>query len=200
HFALFIYDVFNFEFFQGVVYLLYIVSFLLGAVVSGILIELATASKKLNVFIMPTVLEASVLIVVAVLHNVSLLKSSNVIACLLLFAMGLQNSFVTKISNTIVRTTHLTGLFTDLGIELSQLLFVSQAPYRKLIKSTIKLRLYIISFFFAGGIIGGVLYSYIKLNTLLFPAFILLIGLIFDHLRFRMIMMRRKYRHQKNGA
>ena len=29
--------------------------------------------------------------------------------------MGIQNSFVTKISNAIVRTTHLTGLFTDLG-------------------------------------------------------------------------------------
>ena len=31
----------------------------------------------------------------------------------LLFAMGLQNAFVTKISNSVVRTTHLTGLFTD---------------------------------------------------------------------------------------
>ena len=38
-----------------------------------------------------------------------------------MFAMGLQNALVTKISNATVRTTHLTGLFTDLGIELSQL-------------------------------------------------------------------------------
>jgi uncharacterized membrane protein YoaK (UPF0700 family) len=41
----------------------------------------------------------------------------------MLFAMGMQNAMVTKISQSIVRTTHLTGLFTDLGIELSQLFF-----------------------------------------------------------------------------
>jgi uncharacterized membrane protein YoaK (UPF0700 family) len=37
--------------------------------------------------------------------------------------MGLQNALVTKVSQSVVRTTHLTGLFTDLGIEISQLLF-----------------------------------------------------------------------------
>ena len=41
--------------------------------------------------------------------------------------MGLQNALVTKVSQSVVRTTHLTGLFTDLGIELSQLFF-----YRKM--------------------------------------------------------------------
>lgn len=50
-----------------------------------------------------------------------MLENSNIIAFYLLFAMGLQNALVTKISNATVRTTHLTGLFTDLGIELSQL-------------------------------------------------------------------------------
>lgn len=50
-----------------------------------------------------------------------MLENSNIIAFSLLFAMGLQNALVTKISNATVRTTHLTGLFTDLGIELSQL-------------------------------------------------------------------------------
>ncbi|WP_409222026.1 DUF1275 family protein [Cellulophaga lytica] len=44
--------------------------------------------------------------------------------------MGLQNSFVTKISNAVVRTTHLTGLFTDLGIELSQLFFSKSYPHQ----------------------------------------------------------------------
>lgn len=44
-------------------------------------------------------------------------------AFFMLFAMGIQNSLVTNISKSTVRTTHLTGLFTDLGIELSQLFF-----------------------------------------------------------------------------
>jgi uncharacterized membrane protein YoaK (UPF0700 family) len=45
--------------------------------------------------------------------------------------MGVQNSMVTQISNSIVRTTHLTGLFTDLGIELSQLFFIKKPNERK---------------------------------------------------------------------
>lgn len=197
HFALFLNDVSKFEFWKGSVYLLYILSFLFGSFVSSFLIEYINTSKKLNIFVLPTILESGILILIALLYDVSFLESSNVIACLLLFAMGLQNSFVTKISNAIVRTTHLTGLFTDLGIELSQLFFPKQHPYQKKIVSTIKLRLYIISFFFIGGIVGGFLFSIIELNTLIFAAFILLIGLVFDHLRYKIIKMRRKYRYQK---
>ncbi len=36
---------------------------------------------------------------------------------LLCMAMGMQNSLVTRLSGAVVRTTHLTGVFTDLGIE-----------------------------------------------------------------------------------
>jgi anti-anti-sigma regulatory factor len=38
-------------------------------------------------------------------------------------AMGLQNATITKISGAVVRTTHLTGIFTDLGLEGVQYLF-----------------------------------------------------------------------------
>ena len=38
-------------------------------------------------------------------------------AALLCAAMGMQNGLVTRISGAVVRTTHLTGVVTDLGIE-----------------------------------------------------------------------------------
>ena len=41
-------------------------------------------------------------------------------ASILCFAMGLQNSLVTFISGARVRTTHLTGVVTDLGIEVAR--------------------------------------------------------------------------------
>jgi uncharacterized membrane protein YoaK (UPF0700 family) len=41
----------------------------------------------------------------------------------LCFAMGLQNALVTKISGAVIRTTHLTGIITDFGIELVRLIF-----------------------------------------------------------------------------
>jgi uncharacterized membrane protein YoaK (UPF0700 family) len=75
-----------------------------------------------------------------------ILAAPNVLAYLLLFAMGLQNSLVTSISNATVRTTHLTGLFTDLGIELSQLFFYKLKQQRERLISSIKLRFTIISF------------------------------------------------------
>ncbi len=199
HFALFISDVANFEFWKGTVYFLYIFSFLFGSFLSSFLIEKFRENKKGNVFILPTSIECAVLIGIAILSNVSDMQYPDVIVCLLLFAMGLQNSFVTKISNAVVRTTHLTGLFTDLGIELSQLFFPESHPNRKKIKQTIKLRVYIICFFFLGGITGGFLYSNVglKLNTLILGAIILGISLFYDALKFRLIQTKRKYKQRK---
>ena len=127
------------------------------------------------------------------------MEAPDVVVCLLLFAMGLQNSFVTKISNAVVRTTHLTGLFTDLGIDISQLFFPKLHPYREKLKANIKLRIYIISFFFTGGLVGGLFYSKLdlKLNTLIFAALILLISLFYDDFKYRLIKSKRKYNQRK---
>ncbi len=139
HFALFISDVSNFEVWKGTIYFLYIFSFLFGSFFSSFLIEKFKENKKLNVFVLPTIIECIILLSIAIISNTGEIKYPDLIICSLLFAMGLQNSFVTKISNAIVRTTHLTGLFTDLGIELSQLFFPESYPNRDKIKSTIKL-------------------------------------------------------------
>ncbi|WP_027126014.1 YoaK family protein [Gelidibacter mesophilus] len=196
HFALFLRDVADFKFWMLTVYFLYIFSFLLGSFSSGLLIELFKENKKLNVFVIPTVIEILILIAVAFLSHFPKLYSPDVMVCLLLFAMGLQNSFVTKLSNAVVRTTHLTGLFTDLGIELSQLLFPKAHPNRKEIKSTVKLRLFIICFFFLGGLVGGFFYSKMdwKLNTLLLGALILIISLLYDDSKLRFIRAKRRFR------
>ena len=37
------------------------------------------------------------------------------------FTMGLQNALVSKISSSQIRTTHMTGIVTDIGIELGKL-------------------------------------------------------------------------------
>lgn len=197
HFALFINDVLHFDFLTGTKYFLFIFAFLAGSFSSSLLIEKFRENKKLNVFVLPTLLESFILVSIALLESIFNVISPEVIACFLLFAMGMQNSYVTKISNAVVRTTHLTGLFTDLGIEISQLFFPKQYPNRTKLKSTIKLRMYIISFFFAGGLVGGFLYSTanFKLNTLILAAIILLLSLFYDDFRYQLIKTRRK--HQK---
>jgi len=182
HFALFIYDLAHLDFWKGTVYFLYIFCFLLGSFVSSSIFELKKGSK--NKFIIPTILESVLLIMVASTNIFSLFSSIEFIACSLLFAMGIQNSFVTKISNAVVRTTHLIGLFTDLGIDLSYLIFNKKNNLTEKVKENIKLRFAIITSFFGGGLIGGYLYSEInlKLSTLYLAALILLISLIYNAL------------------
>jgi uncharacterized membrane protein YoaK (UPF0700 family) len=200
HFALFINDVAEFKVWKGTIYFLYIFSFLFGSFSSSFLIETFRENKKLNVFVIPILIESFIFILIAVISDVVVIKYPNLIICLLLFSMGMQNSFVTKISNAIVRTTHLTGLFTDLGIELSQLFFPETHPHREKIKAKIKLRLFIICFFFIGGLIGGFMYSKLdlKLNTLIFGAIILVISLFYDDFRYQFMRTRRKFKHRKS--
>ena len=197
HFALFITDVYRFDFWKGTIYFLYFFAFLLGSFSSGFLIEKFRENKRLNVFAIPISTEALILFAIGLISFSTAVHYPNVIVCALLFAMGLQNAFVTKISNSVVRTTHLTGLFTDLGIDISQLFFVNQMEKRHLQIKNIKLRLDIILSFFAGGVIAGILYSSIglKLYTLLIGALVLVISLFYDAVRFRIIKSRRN-KHQ----
>ena len=194
HFAQFINDMAELEFWIGTVYFLYIFSFLLGSFTSSFLIEKFKENKKLNVFVIPTLMECFILLAIGAISNIIDLRFPNVIVCLMLFAMGLQNSFVTKISNAVVRTTHLTGLFTDLGIDLSHLFFPKDYRNREKLKSNIKLRIYIISFFFGGGLFGGFCYSKLdlKLNTLIIGGLVLLISLFYDKMRYRAIKGKRR--------
>ncbi len=198
HFALFINDLAHTDLWKGTTYFLYIFSFFFGSFTSGFLIERFQESRKLNVYVLPTLIECLMLIAVAVVGRVSGLNYPNLIACMLLFAMGLQNSYVTKISNAVVRTTHLTGLFTDLGIEISQLFFPKRHPNRGALKATIKLRVYIIAFFFSGGLVGGFLYSRmnLKLDTLFLGVLVLFVSLFYDDLRFRLLMNKRRKRNE----
>src|SRR5690606_12274423 len=110
----------------------------------------------------------------------------------LLFSMGVQNSLVTQVSKSIVRTTHLTGLFTDLGIELAQLIFYRKPSEIKTLSQSVYLRTAIILFFFIGGIAGGAFYSFLGLNTLFIACALLLITLFYDTIRFHFYSLRRR--------
>jgi uncharacterized membrane protein YoaK (UPF0700 family) len=123
HFAYFVDEFFRFQFSKSIIYLLYILFFLLGSFFSNFLIEIVDRTKERNIFIFPVLIEMLILITIGLFGHLVLINYPDIIALALLFSMGLQNSLITTLSNTMVRTTHLTGLFTDLGIELSQLFF-----------------------------------------------------------------------------
>ena len=194
HFAFFAEEIGKKDYLNAVHYLLFILSFFSGALISSLLVESISRINKRLTNIIPILLEASILATIPILGNHFVQLNAVLIACFLLFAMGIQNALVTQISNSVVRTTHLTGLFTDLGIELAQLFFYREPDQLARLKLSIKLRLMIILFFFVGCVFGGFLFHYIALYSLLLAAFFLIGGLTFDVAKFKYKIMLRKYK------
>ncbi len=108
-----------------------LVSFMLGAACSAILINWARRHARRQQYAYPLALEAGLLIAFAGIGViVPSPAAAPVTAVLLCFIMGLQNATITKISGARIRTTHLTGMITDMGIEFGK--FAYQAFARRL--------------------------------------------------------------------
>lgn len=200
HFAFFVDEIFKLNFWQGFIYFLYIFFFFLGSFVSNLIVEIISKTSERLIYIIPTIIESIILFFLAVFGQFLISQNPDLLACSLLFAMGLQNSLVTTISNATVRTTHLTGLFTDLGIELSQLFFYKQKDQKDKLYSSIKLRLTIITFFFLGGLLGGILYSTLNLYVLAIAAAVLIIGIIYDDIKLKLMMQNRNQNDDKKNG
>ena len=79
-------------------------------------------------------------------------------------AMGIQNAMVSHYKGTIIRTTHLSGVLTDLGLALGYRLRGLKVERRRII-----LHLLILFGFFIGGLLASVIYPYLKLHAYLVP-------------------------------
>jgi len=103
-----------------------IVSFLLGAASTALLVNYGRRRGLASEFALPLLFEAELLLAFGVLGaRLSSVRGLFVPATVMLlcFTMGLQNALVTKLSHAEIRTTHMTGIVTDIGIELGKLLY-----------------------------------------------------------------------------
>ena len=93
------------------------------------------------------------------------------------FVMGQQNALITKVSNATIRTTHITGMVTDIGIELGKGAYrnrLSDAdPVRADLARLTMLSLLVL-LFFLGGVMGALGYLSLGFLVLLVPALLLL--------------------------
>lgn len=194
HFAYFAEQIMLNDYRTALMFLLFTFFFLFGSFISNFLSELTTKKESAISHITPIVLEIIILLLVAFFGTKNGYETldGKVTAYALLFAMGIQNSLVTKISSSTVRTTHLTGLFTDLGIELSQLFFYRKSEEIKKLKTNIYLRLSIISFFFVGCFLGGFLFQKVEMKALLVTVAFLIIALFYDSIRLQLLLFKRR--------
>ncbi len=140
--------------------LIVIASFVIGAAVSGLLI--GNESLKLGRrYSLALFLEALLL-----LMAMKLLTQGSIYGHYLASAAcGLQNAMTSTFSGAVVRTTHVTGLFTDLGIMLGLRVRGQRADTRRII-----LYATLISGFIAGGIVGAYLFMESGFTAIAMPA------------------------------
>lgn len=197
HFAFFSEQLILRNYQMAFVYICYIGFFLLGAFVSGFIIEWASKYRSHTSYSLPILIESMILFTTAWIATFFKNEPYAVIISFsLLFAMGLQNALVTKVSQSVVRTTHLTGLFTDLGIEFAQLFFYSEKSEKIRLRRSVFLKLMIIIGFFVGGIVGGFMFQFFQLKTLFLPACMLLLALWYDSILLRFYHLKRKFRQE----
>jgi uncharacterized membrane protein YoaK (UPF0700 family) len=115
-------------------------------------------------FALPLLVEAVLLLIFGLVGanlNMYLPLTVPAIALLLCFVMGLQNAIVTKVSRAEIRTTHMTGVITDIGIELGKLIYwnksqeANEGAYVRANREKLKTHLFIFGMFLIGGIIGA---------------------------------------------
>ncbi len=135
-------------------------SFVLGCVLSGVLIQDSTLRLGrrygLALFI------ESILLFISVPLLFRNLGFGNYLASC---AIGLQNGMVSAYSGTVIRTTHVSGMFTDLGIFLGHLM--RGVPVNR---QRIHICFLLIGSFIAGSAVGAFGFQRFTYATLYFPA------------------------------
>ncbi len=148
-----------------------VVTFTAGAMSTALLVNWAQRRDLHSSYSLPLLLEASLLMLFGVmgaslgLHSALLLPATVLLLC---YTMGVQNAVITKISHAEIRTTHVTGLVTDLGIELGKLFYVNRsASLGKVRANHERLRTHglLITCFFVGGLLGALGFKWLGYAT-----------------------------------
>jgi uncharacterized membrane protein YoaK (UPF0700 family) len=130
--------------------------FLVGAMVSGMVI----GGRKLRPgrrYGVALLIEGGVLALA-----VALLRGGNTLGVTLAAtACGIQNAMASSYYGLVIRTTHVTGIVTDLGVMLGHWIRHRRVPAWKLL-----LMLSILTGFFAGGLAGAMAFAWLGVTAL----------------------------------
>ena len=139
-------------------------AFMSGAGTTAILINWARQRKLHGSYALPLLLMAVLMLLFGLVGAITLSWPTPfavpLTVLLLSFIMGLQNATVTKMSSSQIRTTHMTGVVTDLGIELGKMLYWNRtgtAPESQVRANQARLRLFagLLGMFLVGGVAGA---------------------------------------------
>ncbi|HEY8605777.1 MAG TPA: YoaK family protein [Noviherbaspirillum sp.] len=151
-----------------------VLAFAGGAASTALMVNYARRDGARNAYMPALLLEAMLLLVFGLLganlrqHE---LVDLSLTAILLCYTMGMQNALITKISNAEIRTTHVTGLVTDIGIELGKLFYWNregEGTGRRLVRANrekLRVHLALVFSFLLGGVAGASGFKYVGFSS-----------------------------------
>lgn len=141
------------------------VSFVAGAALSGLLVvdDALALGRRYGVVLL---IEATLLAIATLLLDHQWMAGF----CLAALACGLQNAMVAHFSGSVIRTTHVSGMFTDIGASIGH--WLRGAPVDRM---RLKICASTISGFGCGSLFGAAIYQYAGTRTLFVPAILALI-------------------------
>lgn len=148
-----------------------LLAFMTGSATTTIVIHYARHHHMQSEYAFPIFLEAGALIVFGLLDGIQWqwgwLWTSLTVASLC-YIMGLQNAIITDISQYALRSTHVTGTVTDIGIEFGKLFYWNRTSKRnpsvqpvRVNRQKFRLLLNVLLLFFIGGLVGAFGFKYL---------------------------------------
>ena len=173
--------------------------FFFGSFLSNFIVINFNKKSKYFAHSMPLILEILCLFGVGVygqLYYQKTLEETEVLVAVMLFATGLQNGLTASISNFSVKTTHLTGTTTDLGILVSMF---TQKKYRKNgeLIGRAKLLMSIMVAYVLGAVFSGLTYYYLEFRVFYVISVCLMIVIGYDAYKIHVRHFNTKYRYNR---
>lgn len=146
-----------------------VLTFILGAACSTVMMTYARRQRLHSEYGLPLLLEALLLLCFGFL-GATLAQITGLFVpltvMLLCFIMGLQNALISNLTKGEIRTTHITGIITDIGIELGKLLYLNRSRDADIGRVTLdRPRMWLLSllavYFFCGGVVGALGFNYL---------------------------------------
>jgi len=198
HYAILAAEIAKGNYYQIGIVASWIFLFFFGSFLSNLIIIHFQHKNAYVVHAIPIFLEILCLLAVGVygqFYYQETLVETEILLCLMLFAMGLQNGLTASISNFAVKTTHMTGTTTDLGILVSMF---TKKEYRekKEIRDKMKLLSSIAAAYLTGAIAAGFMYYKMDFKIFYVVSLFLVVVIFYDlyTLRVTRYMIKNKYK------
>ena len=185
-----------------------LLAFICGAATSAMQVNWGRQYRLRSVYALPLMLEAVLLLLFGLVGAITLtwhtVFTVPLTVLLLAFIMGLQNAVVTKLSSAQIRTTHMTGVITDLGIEMGKMLYWNRSgtpPAAQVRANHVRVHLYasLLAMFTSGGVVGAAGFKYIGFIWVV-PLAALILALSLPPLAADVERLRTLWRLRRQGA